>query len=69
MRWRWAGTNYSMLAWNLFCLPWKENSVPPFVVVEIVGVDLLRELGFVMILWPANTFITVQPSTKCWSMG
>ena len=52
-----------------YCSPWKENLVPPFVVVEIVCIDLLRELGFVMILWPANTFITVQPSTKCWSMG
>jgi len=39
VRWCWAGT-------------WKENLVPPFVVVEVVGIDLLRELGFVMILWP-----------------
>ena len=30
--------------------------VTPFVVVEIVGIDLLRELGFVMILWPAHIY-------------
>ena len=39
--------------------PWIEMLVTPLVVVQIVGIDLLRELGFVMILWPADTFITV----------
>ena len=40
--------------------------VPPFVVVEVVGIDLLRELGFVMILWPAVTFITVPVNVGKW---
>ena len=30
--------------------------VTPFVVVQIVGIDLLRELGFVMILWPVHIY-------------
>ena len=49
--------------------PWIEMLVTPLVVVQIVGIDLLRELGFVMILRPAVAFITVQPFSKCYQMG
>ena len=38
--------------------------VSSFIVVEVVRIYLLRELGFVMILRPAVTFITVQPFSK-----
>ena len=53
-------TNFWILAIKnakkIYWQPWEEMLVTPFVVVEIVGIDLLRELGFVMILWPAHIY-------------
>ena len=40
--------------------------VSSFIVVEVVRIYLLRELGFVMILWPADTFITVPVNVGKW---
>ena len=36
--------------------PWIEMLVTPLVVVQIVGIDLLRELGFVIVLRPVHIY-------------